>query len=64
MIDNLDGGINKAMVDCVCPHCNEVYKKLVDIAHINSPDAWRRDGRLVVFCGTCRPYSGVRGGRL
>ena len=41
-------------IECVCPHCGQIYNRLVEHEHVMSPWAYRKAGYLVITCPDCQ----------
>ena len=50
--NNYKGGWEYAR--CICPECKSAHIEYIESLHAQSPDAWRRDGCLVILCNQCR----------
>ena len=47
--------IPRESVECVCPHCGQIYQRKVDHEHATSEFACRVGGRLAITCEECKP---------
>ena len=40
--------------ECICPRCNRIYKRNLEVSYITNLDIWKRDGYIVMRCTTCK----------
>lgn len=52
--ENLNYRIASPPAECICPMCNIIHTRRVELAHTDSPYAWRRVGYPVILCDHCR----------
>ncbi len=52
--ENLNYRIASPPIDCICPQCKRPHKKLVELAYLDSPYVWCRDGRPIILCNNCK----------
>jgi len=53
-LENLNYNIGCNAIECVCPNCGVIHKRIVELKHKDSHYAWRRSGYLVINCKSCR----------
>ena len=52
--ENLDRSMHQSPIEVVCPICDVICERVVELGYRSSEYAWRRAGYLVIICDDCK----------